>query len=41
MPPRKWTFRIEDIIWETVQHNLPPLVPLLRRILEEEDSEAV
>lgn len=23
------------IIWETVQHDLPPLAPLLRRILEE------
>ena len=25
-----------DVIWSTIQHNLPPLVPVLRRILEVE-----
>lgn len=24
-----------DILWETVQHELPPLAPMLRRILQE------
>jgi len=27
------------ILWETIQHDLPPLVPLLRRILDSEPGE--
>jgi uncharacterized protein with HEPN domain len=45
MPPRDWTFRIQDIpvhaywtlrpavIWDTSQNDLPPLVDPLRRLV--------
>ena len=45
MPPRQWKLRIQDILDSIAaiqQHvrgldnDLPPLVPLLRRLLEEE-----
>ena len=25
-----------DILWETIQHDLPPLAPMLRRVLHEQ-----
>lgn len=27
-----------EVVWETVQNDLPPLIPLLQRILEEDES---
>ena len=33
MPPRNW-----KMLWDTLTANLPPLVPLLRAILAEEEE---
>lgn len=32
MPPRSWALRI---VWDTIQIDLPPLVPQLQRILDD------
>ena len=37
MPHRKWELRInEKIVWETLQNDLPPLVPMLKDLLRKE-----
>jgi uncharacterized protein with HEPN domain len=40
MPARDWKARLQDILgvdaeilWETARHDLPPLRPLLERLL--------
>jgi uncharacterized protein with HEPN domain len=34
MPHRKWDLRInEKNVWETLQNDLPPLVPMLKDLL--------
>jgi len=38
MPNRDWKLRIEDILWETISNDLPPLIPLLKAILSEQNE---
>ena len=33
MPPRSWRVRIEDILWQTIQEDLPAITPLLQKVL--------
>jgi uncharacterized protein with HEPN domain len=37
MAHRKWDLRInEKIVWETLQKDLPPLVPMLKDLLRKQ-----